>query len=93
MKRFLLLALLPFAAQAEDGLLVSDTMQEAAGRHQLERYQEQQAMPMGNAPLGGYQDERFGDTAPAITPQPGYAVMPGFEPVDMPQQPSIPYGR
>ena len=82
MKYFIIIALLPFAAQAEDGLLVSDTAQESMTRHVVERYQEMQAAPMQTAPLGGYHDEKFGDSAPAGTPMPGY-VAPQIAPAPL----------
>lgn len=68
----------PIIAHAQDGLLVSDTAAESSARHFEMRVEEQQAAPMAAAPLGGYTDEKFGDSAPAGTPMPGYAEPQGF---------------
>lgn len=91
MKRFLIITLLPFSAHAENGLLVSDTQAESTARHAAARQEEYQARPMG-APYGGYSDERFGDSAPAGTPRPGYVTpAPVYQPT--PVIPTMPINR
>lgn len=79
-----LIFMMPFAAHAEDGLLVSNTAQESATRHVVQRYEEMLQQPMAAPPLGGYSDEKFGDSAPAGTPRPGYAEMPVTQPAAAP---------
>lgn len=85
-KLLIIAALLPLKAYAEDGLLVSDTATESLNRHIEMRIEEQGALPMGGAPLGGYTDEKFGDSAPPDTPKPGYA-----EPTGQPDPFSVGY--